>query len=116
MLRIYAIRNAFIDREKPAADCRLRWLLALNRSQFNPERAAASRFGLHAHSAAHSLDDLSNNGQSNTGSFVLIVELLKHSEQSALRIGGNTDAIILDKDAGHSVTFFGPHAHLWPSA
>src|SRR5579864_8911752 len=83
-----------------------------NSFQLNPEAAAVSQLRDHTYLAPHPLDDLANNSQTNAGSFIAGGEALEHSEEPALGVLGDADAVILDKNPGHLSVVLDAQAYL----
>jgi len=72
---------------------------AVRSSQFDPEAAAFTRVGVSADAAAHAFGDLSDDGETDAGTFVIGCEPLKHAKEARLGRSGYADAIIFNSYA-----------------
>src|SRR5262249_14681836 len=86
-------------------------------TKLHPKTAPFPHLGFNADAASHLFSDLSDNGQADASSFVIIVEPLKHAKEAVANAIGYAHAIVLDPDThGLIPDRLGADPNVWTSA
>src|ERR1044071_7521359 len=76
--------------------------------EFQPETAAAFRFGFHANASAHAFDHFAHQREANASALVIAAQPLEHSENFLLIFPWNSNAIVFKPNSDKILATFGP--------
>src|ERR1051326_5605286 len=79
-------------------------------AHFYPKAAALAWLRFYPNLSSHAFYNFANNRETDTSALILIIELLKHPEQTCLRVFGDTDSLILYPNPRKPVLGFRPYS------